>query len=81
MYDIFRNIGHYDFHSELYEPEVSNVSIQQNILSCFVQLHASVFSFMLALSGMGVIAIMFTNKLYLIVKKGSGTKDNGVGDK
>jgi len=54
------NIGYYDFHSELYEPE----------------LHASVFSFMLALSGMGVIAIMFTNKLYLIVKKGSGTNDN-----
>jgi len=53
-------IGDYDFHSELYEPE----------------LHASVFSFMLALSGMGVIAIMFTNKLYLIVKKGSGTNDN-----
>jgi len=59
------NIGYYDFHSELYEPE----------------LHASVFSFMLALSGMGVIGIMFTNKLYLILKKGSGTKDNDVGNK
>ena len=29
----------------------------------------SVFSFMLALSGMAVIAIMFTNKIYLILKK------------
>lgn len=46
------NIGTYNFHSELYEPE----------------LHASVFSFMLALSGMAVIGIMFTNKLYLILK-------------
>jgi len=49
----FRNIGQYDFHSELYEPE----------------LHASVFSFMLALSGMAVIAIMFTNKVYIILKR------------
>eukprot|EP00092_Neocalanus_flemingeri_P024712 GFUD01026801.1.p1 GENE.GFUD01026801.1~~GFUD01026801.1.p1 ORF type:complete len:923 (-),score=169.35 GFUD01026801.1:112-2880(-) len=47
------NTGKYNFHSELYEPE----------------LHVSVFSFMLALSGMAVIAIMFTNKVYLILKK------------
>ena len=52
------------------------MSVQLNILSFCIQLHASVFSFMLALSGMGVIAIMFTNKLYLIVKKGSGTNDS-----
>jgi len=55
------NIGKYNFHSELYEPE----------------LHASVFSFMLALSGMGVIAIMFTNKIYLIWKKSSEPDTNG----
>ena len=67
----FRNIGTYNFHSQLYEPEVRYFisCVQILIIPNHFQLHASVFSFMLALSGMAVIGIMFTNKLYLILKK------------
>ena len=51
-----RDTSKYDYHSQPYDPE----------------LHASVFSFVSCLSGLVVISIMFTNRVYILIKKGSG---------
>ena len=50
---MFRDTKKYGYHSQPYDPE----------------LHASVFSIVSCLSGLVVISVMFTNRVYLASKK------------
>ena len=50
---MFRDTKKYGYHSQPYDPE----------------LHASVFSFVSCLSGLVVITVMFTNRVYIAIMK------------
>ena len=44
----------------------------------FLQIHMSMFSSMLCASGMVIVGVMFTNKVYILIKNDAGQTDSAV---